>query len=123
LASDSQSGNPRRPIYLAALAVLVLGIATAMAIYAFTDDAPPPSSTYVIVDGEAHAVSARSSRRYVSQLERFGGKPAVLFDELIDWVGSLWHGRRLAYTVAVLSAIAAFGLCVFASYFTPRTRR
>jgi hypothetical protein len=123
LARDAQPGNPRRPLYAAALAVLALGFAAALAIYAFGEDAPPASSTYVIVDGEAHAVSPRSTKRYTSQLERFGGKQAVLFDEFLDWVGSLWRGRRLAYTVAVLSAILAFGIWVFAAYLTPRTRR
>lgn len=109
----------RRRLNLAALAVLAAGLALALLVHALSDDAPPPSASYAIVDGEAHAIPAHASRRYVSQLERFGGKAAVLFDEWIDWMASLAHGRRLAWTIGVLSVLAALGLHAFALYFTP----
>ena len=44
------------------------------------------------------------------QLERMGGKNYVVFKELDDWFFSLWHGRRLGYTIGVMS-IMAFLLC------------
>lgn len=65
----------------------------------------------------------QASKRYVSQLERIGGKQAVLFDELLTWLGSLWEGRRLAYTIATLSAAVSLCLWAFATYLTPRERR
>ena len=109
----------RRRLNLAALAVLAGGLALALLLHTVSDDAPPPSASYTIVDGVAHAIPAHASRRYVSQLERFGGKAAVLFDEWIDWIASLLHGRRLAWTIGVLSVLAALGLHAFALYFTP----
>ena len=41
-------------------------------------------------------------RRYAFQLERIGGKAAVMADELTQWFSALWHGRRLAFTMAFL---------------------
>ena len=109
----------RRRLNLAALVVLALGLALALLLHAVSEDAPSPSASYVIAGDQVHAVPAHASKRYVSQLERFGGKAAVLFDEWIDWMASLVHGRRLAWTIGVLSVLAALGLHAFALYFTP----
>jgi hypothetical protein len=49
-------------------------------------------------------------RRYSFQMERFGGKAAVMADDLAEWFSALWHGQKLAYTVAVLCTGAAL-LC------------
>jgi hypothetical protein len=44
----------------------------------------------------------------ISTTRALGGKFAVLTAEFNDWFASLWHGRALAGTVAVLAvAIAA----------------
>ncbi|MBS0659561.1 MAG: hypothetical protein JSR82_15065 [Verrucomicrobia bacterium] len=44
------------------------------------------------------------------QLEKMGGKTLLLFEDLQEFWASLWRGRRLAATVAVL-ALAAFAGC------------
>jgi hypothetical protein len=41
------------------------------------------------------------------QLERIGGKSYILFTDFNEWLASLRHGRRLAYTIGILS-IAGF---------------
>ncbi|MBB1634592.1 hypothetical protein [Cupriavidus sp. UME77] len=41
-------------------------------------------------------------RQYDFQLERIGGKAAVLAAEFSQWFSDLWHGRQLAFTVAIL---------------------
>jgi hypothetical protein len=43
------------------------------------------------------------TKRENLQLERMGGKSYILFNDLNEWFFSLWHGRRLAYTIGVLS--------------------
>ena len=50
------------------------------------------------------------TNRDVLQLEKMGGKSAVFMADFEDWFASIWHGRRLAYTVAVL-AIAGYAGC------------
>ena len=50
------------------------------------------------------------TNRERSQLERMGGKSYVLFKDLDDWFDSLWHGRRLGWTIGVMSALG-FLIC------------
>lgn len=40
-------------------------------------------------------------------MELYGGKANILAAERLDWVQSLWHGRRLAMTVACATVLAA----------------
>ena len=77
--------------------VLIVGLATAAAIYFTAEDEPQLSSSYVIVMDPA------MTKTYVRDLERFGGKAAVLFDEFNRWFAARWHGKALGVTIAWLS--------------------
>jgi hypothetical protein len=78
--------------------VLVIGLASALGIYLAADDAPPSAAL-----AEMHG-----SKPYVHQLERFGGKAAVMFDQFNRWFEGLWEGRQLGVTVACITlAVAA----------------
>ena len=90
--------------------MLVVGLSSAAAIYLVADD-EPESTSYVIVGDAAYPVDPTRTKTYVRQLERFGGKAAVLFDDFNRWFASLWHGKSLGLTVIWLSAFAA--LCVY----------
>ena len=81
--------------------VLIVGLTTAAAIYFTAEDEPQLSSSYVIV------VDPAMTKTYVRDLERFGGKAAVLFDEFNRWLAGRWHGRALGITIAWLSVGAA----------------
>jgi hypothetical protein len=83
--------------------VLALGLAAAAAIYALA--AP---------DDDALA-AAMDNKGYEFQLERIGGKAAVLAAEFNRWFEGLWQGRHLAYTVAILATAAALG-CFFLAH-------
>ena len=48
-----------------------------------------------------------ASKKYVHDLELYGGKINVLAVELHQWLASLWRGKALAYTVAVLTLMLA----------------
>ena len=86
---------------LAAALVLIVGLATAAAIYFTAEDEPQLGSSYVIVMDPA------MTKTYVRDLERFGGKAAVLFDEFNRWFAARWHGKALGVTIAWLSVGAA----------------
>ena len=49
------------------------------------------------------------------QLQHFGGKAAVLFDEFDRWFESLWQGKSLGITVAWISVLVSLGIALFAS--------
>ena len=57
-------------------------------------------------------VSMPDTKRNVYQMEVLGGKANILATEIREWVGSLWHGRRLAYTLACVSVSSSF-ICLF----------
>jgi len=75
--------------------ILVVGLLAAMLIVATAADD----------DGEAAAIAA--DRMYQHNLELMGGKFGVLLAEFGDWFASLWYGRTLGYTVALLSIVIA----------------
>ena len=54
------------------------------------------------------------SKTYIRELQRFGGKASVIFDEFSRWFAALWRGKSLGITIAWLSVAAAGGLFVVA---------
>jgi hypothetical protein len=84
-------------LYAASAAVLLLGLAAAGLIYLFADDESESAALYEM----------QVSKGYIRQLQQFGGRASVLFDELNRWFAGLWHGTALALTVAWLSVAAA----------------
>src|SRR5215471_2176326 len=86
--------TPRR-VRNATLAILVVGFVAAVAIYLAGQ--PPPENPL--------GYDPMDTKKYLHDLEEFG-----------EWFASLWHGRRLAFTVAALSVIAA---CLFKFFATP----
>jgi hypothetical protein len=106
-------------LYRAALLILAAGCCAAVAAWFAADDVPVDAAGYVVVDGVAYPIAPQHSKRYVRELERFGGKASVVMDELDRWFGSLWRGRSLAGTIAWLSAIVAAGLALFARWLPP----
>jgi hypothetical protein len=91
----------RRPlhavIYHWGVAILLVGLVGAALIYVFAAD-----------DGDTDRASEIvSGRMYKHNLELMGGKFAIYADQFNQWFAGLWHGRPLAYTVAVLAVAIA----------------
>ena len=79
------------------MAILVAGLVSAALIYAFATE-----------NADAEAAAERTSGgAYQHDLELMGGKFALLSTEFDEWFASLWHGRPLAYTIAVVSVALA----------------
>ena len=110
--------NPRTRCYAISIFVLIVGLSSALLINLTADDSPDTSGAYqvVIVDGVVYPVSPGDSKMYVREVERFGGKAAVLFDEINRWFFSLWRGKTLASTVAWITLALSLGLFLFARY-------
>src|SRR5437762_891585 len=100
----------RARLYFSAMLVLAIGLASAVLIYVTAEDEPETGVGYVIVDGGVYVIPYSASRTYVRDLERFGGKAAVLFDELNRWFAGLWRGKALGITVAWISVFVALVL-------------
>ena len=90
-------------LYLIGIAILIAGLVAAVVIDQTASDERSDVIRYEVIDGVAYPVLASESKSYRSDLERFGGKAAVFADDFNRWFAGLWMGKRLAYTVGVLS--------------------
>ena len=104
---------------MAALAVLLGGLTFGGIVY-FTAGDETEAAGYVVVGDQVFATDPADSRVYRRELQRFGGKALVLFDDFLRWFGSRWRGRQLGVTVACLSAAVALALVVVAHYLEPQ---
>jgi hypothetical protein len=84
--------------------ILAVGLASALWIYLAAGPAP----------GDISADDPTDSKQYQRQMELYGGKANVLAADLVRWLGSLWHGRRLAVTVACATVLVAGGFWLLA---------
>ena len=102
----------RKKLFAAGALVLVAGLALAGWIYSRADGGPDLSVAYqiVVVDGVPQPIAPNESKAYRREVQRYGGKMALLFDDIGQWWSGLWHGRSLALTVAFISVIVSFAL-------------
>jgi len=94
----------RTLLFAISAAVLVAGLSAGLALYVTAEDEAQATASSALL------LSPGTSRIYNRELQRFGGKSSVLFDEALRWFADLWHGKALGKTVALLSALAALGL-------------
>jgi hypothetical protein len=55
------------------------------------------------------------TKNYEYQMEFIGGKSNLLASEITDWFSGLWHGRKLAQTLAFLSVVGSLA-CFFVAH-------
>jgi hypothetical protein len=101
-------------LYRACLLVLAAGLCAAALAFALVPEATEEGVDYVVVDGVAYPVDQRRTKPYARTRERFGGKAALLFDDLNRWFAGLWRGKALALTIACLSTGVAIAMYLFA---------
>lgn len=91
-----ESGPFQRRWVIAGLLVLV-GWAVALILYATTPDAADDEEMYDVTH----------SKTYVREMERIGGKAAVLANDINEWFAGLWEGKTRSYIIAVSSVLVA----------------
>jgi hypothetical protein len=112
----------KKRLRLSCLIIVVAGLCGAMLIYLLAEDVPDDSQGYVIVNGTVYPGSTRDSKKYQLELERIGGKQALLFDDLTRWFAGLWQGKALAKTVAWISILVSLGIYLLANFVEPDER-
>jgi hypothetical protein len=96
-------------VRLAAVVVVVIGWLAAAVVFALAPAGGEQGADgYRVVGGQAYPSDDASSRE-LRQLERLGGKAAVLTFKFNRWLTSLWSGRPLAYTLAALTLLVTLG--------------
>jgi len=104
--------------YRAGICVLSAGLLSAATVYLTASDAKDGAIGYESAGNHSYAIMPGDSKLYQYDLERIGGKSAVMAAELNDWLASLWHGRQLAYTLAFLSVGTAVACFILAHLLT-----
>ena len=89
----------RARLYATCIIILVAGLGGGAWIYRTAED-----------ESNAAMDEMTSSKMYVRELQRFGGKAAVLFDEFNRWFAGLWQGKSLGITVAWISILVSLAL-------------
>jgi len=98
------------------VAILIAGLCASALVFVM---APAADESGADASSALSVTTVDNSKRYQLELERIGGKSAVLAAEFDDWFTSLWHGARLAGTLAILSLGASL-LCFWAARIPPR---
>jgi hypothetical protein len=101
--------TPDERIRFGTRAILAVGFAAVVVIYVTAQ--PPPENPL--------GYDPMDTKKYLHDLEVYGGKANVFAAELREWFDSLWHGRRLAFTVAVITVITAWAFKFFATPLPP----
>jgi hypothetical protein len=96
-------------LYQISAFILVVGLISAVLIYFIAEDVPDDVLTYQTEGGNVSTLSPEDSKRYMREMEQFGGRANVIAYKFGIWFGGLWHGKSLAFTVGVLSIILAYG--------------
>ncbi len=85
--------------------LLAAGLGAALAIHLA---APPPAPNPL-------GYEPMNTKKYLRDLELYGGKVNVLATEFMGWWNDRWQGRNLATTVACLTFLAAGGFWLLAT--------
>jgi hypothetical protein len=112
----------KQRLRLSCLIILVAGLLGAMLIYLVAEDVPDDSLGYTMVNGTVYPLATQDSKKYRREVERFGGKTALLFDDFLHWFAQLWRGKTLGKTVAWISILASLGIFLFANALGPDAR-
>lgn len=110
--ADSAAANRyQRAMRFLAAAILACGLSAAAVVFVTTPSEDENADRLLVRNAE-------NSRKYQLELRRIGGKAAVAAAQFDEWFDSLWHGRRLAGTLAVISVAGAL-LCLLAARLPP----
>ncbi len=96
--------------------ILVGGLGSAILIYWTAANDSGEILGYEEGNGSVYAVKPEDSKRYLRDLELYGGKANVLADEFRNWFVGLWHGESLAFTVGCITIFISFGLFYAANH-------
>jgi hypothetical protein len=89
--------DPEKRVRLVVVAILSLGLSAALLIYRTAPE----------LDDNPLGDQLDNSKAYLRSIELYGGKANLLATQFTRWFGALWHGKSLAFTVAVISLLVA----------------
>ena len=118
---DGKSSGLRIFLNLISAIILLVGLGTAIFIYQTADMDSSGALGYQIIGGTVYPIMPENTKIYRHDLEVYGGKAAVLADDFRRWFNGLWHGKSLAFTIAVITILASFAGFFTARHLPPRS--
>jgi hypothetical protein len=108
--SDHWKITDRRLFFnLIGLIILLGGLGGAILIYRTAGNNLTNDLIYEEEGGSVHPLRPEDSKKYIRDLELYGGKANVLVTEFRLWLVGLWQGKSLAYVIAFITLLAASG--------------
>jgi hypothetical protein len=105
----------RKRLYIISLMILLIGSGSAVLLYQNALHEASDESRYEIIGGFVYPAHGENSKKYVHDLQLYGGQTSMLADEFMRWFAGLWHGKMLAYTTACIAFVLSFVLYVIAN--------
>jgi hypothetical protein len=90
--------------------ILLVGLGSSILIYRTAENDSNSVLGYEEGDGSVYPIRPEDSKKYLRDLELYGGKANVLADEFRRWFIGLWHGESLAFTVACITFFISLGV-------------
>ncbi len=112
----------RTLLYLASAVILLVGLSSSVLIYRSAINDSNNDSSYEIVGGYVYPSGGGYTKKYIHDLQLYGGNAAVLTDEFMRWFTGLWHGKSLSFTVAGIAFILSIGVFVVANNVQPSSQ-
>jgi len=103
-----ENANLRVYVNLISALILLVGLVTAVYIYQSAGMDAGGELGYQIIGGTVYPIMPQNTKIYRHDLEVYGGKAAVLADDFRRWFIGLWHGKSLAFTIAVITIFISF---------------
>ena len=102
--------------------ILLVGLGSAILIYRTAESYSNGVLGYEEVNGSVYPIIPEDSKKYLRDLEFYGGKANVLADEFRRGFVGLWHGKSLAFTVGCIAVLISFGVFYAANHLPSRLK-
>lgn len=112
---DNRYANRKKRVNIAAGIILSVGLLGSAIIYLTAKNEPDAETAYQF--------KQEDSKRYVHDLEMFGGKANVVASNFRRWFEGLWAGKELASTVAWITVITFVAFLFLAGRLEPGSHR
>ncbi len=108
--------NRRTCLNLIGAIILLVGLGSAILIYRTAENESRDVLGYEQGNGSVYPVNPGDSKKYLRDMELYGGKANVLLDELRRWFVGLWHGESLAFTIGCITIFISVGIFYAANH-------
>jgi hypothetical protein len=106
----------RARLNLVGTTILLVGLGGAILIYRAAQNNSSDVLGYEQGNGSFYPVKPEDSKKYLRDLELYGGKANVLAYEFREWFVGLWHGKSLAFTVGCITIFISVGVFYAANH-------